>query len=48
MVRLISILCYVAGTIFLLAAIFGAWRYFFTMGICYAAGLLVSEDAKEQ
>ncbi len=47
MEKVIAIICFVAGTAFLLAAIFIAWRYFFTMGICYAAGILVNEDARE-
>ncbi len=45
MEKICSIVCFVAGTIFLLIALFGAWKYFLTMGICYAAGILVSEDA---
>ena len=45
MEKTIAFICFLAGTAFLVAAIFIAWRYFFTMGICYAAGILVNEDA---
>lgn len=44
--RIVSISCHVAGTLFMLLAILGAWRYFFIAGVCYAAGILISEDAR--
>ncbi len=47
MERICSIMLFAAGTVFLLMALFGAWRYLFTMGICYAAGLLFHEVDEE-
>lgn len=47
MERICSIILFAAGTVFLLMALFGAWRYFFTMGICYTAGLLFREVGEE-
>lgn len=47
MERICSIILFAVGTIFLLMALFGAWRYFFTMGVCYAAGLLFREVGEE-
>lgn len=47
MERICSIILFTAGTVFLLMTLFGAWRYFFTMGICYAAGLLFREVGEE-
>lgn len=42
-----SITLYVVGTIFLLLALFVAWKYYFTMSICYAAAILVREEEKD-
>ena len=47
MERICSIILFAVGTVFLLMALFGAWRYFFTMGICYAAGILFREVGDE-
>lgn len=44
MERISSIICFIAGTVFLVLAIFGFWRHLFTMSICYAAGILAKED----
>lgn len=37
-----AILC-IGGTVFLLLALLVAWKYYFTMSICYAAAILVRE-----
>jgi|MGYP003297268396 hypothetical protein len=44
MEKICSFLCFVTGTIFLVLAIVSFWYHIFTMGICYAAGLMVLED----
>ena len=44
MERACSIICFVAGTVFLVLAILGLWRHLFTMSICYAAGIMAKED----
>ena len=36
----------IAGTVFLVIALLGLWRHFFTMTICYAAAVLVSEEKR--
>ncbi|MDE5732931.1 MAG: hypothetical protein K2H95_07890 [Bacteroidales bacterium] len=36
--------CIALGTVFLVMAICGAWKYLFTTGVCYATAVLVSED----
>ena len=38
-----STILFILGTVFLFLAIFEAWMYLFTMGICYAAAVLVSD-----
>lgn len=48
MERICSIILFAVGTVFLFMALFGAWRYFFTMGICYAAGILFREVGDEK
>lgn len=45
--KICSIALFTAGTVFLIMALFGAWKYFCTMAICYAAGILVKEDIDE-
>ena len=47
MERICSIILFAVGTVFLFMALVGAWRYFFTMGICYAAGILFREVGDE-
>ena len=42
--KVCSVACYVIGIVFLIIAIFGAWRHLFTMSICFAAGILISEE----
>ncbi len=42
--KICSVLCYVLGAIFFVVALFGAWPHFFTMSVCFAAGILISED----
>ena len=47
MEKICSFLCFVTGTVFLVLAIVSFWGHIFTMGICYAAGLMVKEDETE-
>lgn len=42
--HIMSAICYAAGAVFLVIALLGAWPHFFTMSICFATGILVSED----
>ena len=42
-----TLACVVVGTVFLIVALLGSWHYFVTMGVCYAAAVLVSEDKTE-
>ena len=35
--------CLTLGTIFLVLALFYASKFFFTMGVCYATAVLVTE-----
>lgn len=48
MERVCSVILFAAGTVFLFMALFGAWKYFFTMAVCYAAGILVREDIDKE
>lgn len=34
----------ISGMLFLIAAIAGAWRYFFSAFICFSSAVMVSED----
>ena len=42
--KVLSTICFVPGVAFLIAAICGQWRHFFTMGLCFAVGIMISED----
>ena len=42
--KIFSTICFIAGVAFLIAALFGLWRHFFTMGLCFAVGVMISED----
>ena len=44
--NIFSAACYITGAVFLVIALFGAWPHLFTMSICFATGILVSEDKK--
>ncbi len=42
--KICSIACYVVGLVFFIIALFGAWPHFFTMSVCFATGILASEN----
>ena len=42
--KVCSVICYITGTVFLVIALFGLLRHLFTMGICYATGIMMAED----
>jgi len=44
MEKICSVACFCLGTVFLAIALLGLWRHFFTVGVCYAVGILVKED----
>lgn len=39
--------CFLAALVFLLIAIFGAWKYFFVMGLCLSVGIMIYGEAPE-
>lgn len=44
MEKVCATLCFLAGAVFLVVAVFGAWRYFFLMGLCLLVGIMIYED----
>ena len=44
MERICSVACFVAGVVFLVVALLGAWRHLLTMSFCFAVGLLAKEE----
>lgn len=38
-----STILLIAGTVFLFLALFSGWMYFFIMGVCYSAAILVND-----
>jgi len=41
---ILAAICFLAGLAFLVAAILGLWRHFFTMGLCFAIGVMISDN----
>lgn len=39
-----SLLCFLAGAVFFVMALFGPWRYFFLMGVCVITGIMIYES----
>lgn len=44
--KLFATICFLAGTVFMIVAIFGLWRHFFTMGLCFAVAIMISDEEK--
>lgn len=42
--KIFSAICFLAGLAFLIVAILGIWRHLFTMGLCFAVGMMISDD----
>ena len=42
--KVCSLLCFLAGAVFLVMALFGPWRYFFLMGVCVITGIMIYES----
>lgn len=41
--KVCSLLCFLAGAVFLVMALFGPWRYFFLTGVCVITGVMIYE-----
>ena len=46
MEKVLSTICFIAGAIFLVAALCGMWRHFFTMGLCFAVGIMIADESR--
>lgn len=46
--KVLSIICFFAGIAFLIAALFGIWRYFVTMTLCFAICVMISDDKSDK
>ncbi len=45
--NVLSTICFLAGIAFLLAALFGIWRHFLTMGLCIAVGIMITDKSPD-
>lgn len=43
----LSAICFLAGIAFLVAALMGTWRHFVTMGLCFAIGIMITDDGPD-
>ncbi len=43
--KVFATICFLAGLAFLVAALLGLWRHFLTMGLCFAIGVMISDDS---
>jgi hypothetical protein len=48
MEKVCSLACFAIGGVFLIIAFAGVWCHLFTVSVCVAAGLLISEDKSEK
>ena len=49
--KVLSTICFLAGMAFMIAAVMGLWRHFFTMGLSFAIGIMIAdtdESAKNE
>ena len=46
--KVLSVICYLAALAFLVAALLGVWRYLYTMGICIAVGVMISDQTPDE
>ena len=46
--KVLSLICFLAGVAFLIVAIMGTWRYYITMGLCFAIGVMISDELPEE
>ena len=46
--KALSLICFLAGMAFLTAAVLGLWRHFFTMGLCFAIGVMISDESGDE
>ena len=42
--KVLSTICFLAALAFLVAALFGIWRHLFTMSLCIAVGVMISDE----
>lgn len=42
--KVFSAICFLAGLAFLIVAVLGLWRHFFTMGLCFTVGVMMSDE----
>lgn len=45
--KVLASICFLAGFVFLVVALLGLWRHFFTMGICIAVGVMAYDELPE-
>lgn len=45
--KVLSAICFAAAIAFLVAALFGLWRYLCITGICIAVGVMISDGSEE-
>lgn len=43
MEKVLSAFCFLAGLVFLVVALLGVWRHFFTMSLCVCVGVMISD-----
>ena len=44
--KVLSTICFLVGIAFLIAALLGLWRHFFTMGLSFAIGIMIADSDK--
>ena len=42
--KVLAAICFLSGIACLIVALLGLWRHFFTMGLCFAVGVMISDE----
>ena len=46
--KVLSAICFLAAMAFLIAVLLGIWRHLFTMGLCVAIGVMISDEESSE
>lgn len=46
--KVLSLICFLAGIAFLIAALSGLWRHYITMGLCFAIGVMIADELPDE
>jgi len=45
--KVLASICFLAGIAFLIVALLGMWRHYIMMGLCFAVGVMISDESDD-